>query len=428
MIREDEIRERTRNAVTMPSRAWYGDVDLTLAFPAEWQVHILPPRDAPKLDAAAIEAAFANPIGTQRIAEMARGKRSAAIVVDDVSRPTPAAQLIPYVLRELAEAGIPKGEIRFVVGGGSHRPQTREELEKKLGADVVAEYFTTTHDCMAGNLRGMGNLPDGTPLYFHPVVADAEFKMTVGGIYPHGAVGFGGGSKLILPGVSGFATMFHFHTFYPSRGQANIERLGEAPDHRDASEAAARVLGLDVVVNAVINGRREIAGLFVGDFIQAQRTGARFALKIYGTEIPEDLRRDADVIVVNAYPLDSDPIQSSKALWACKYFEKAYTVVVNPAVDGICYHGLFDRIDWLRFNAQRQARQPMEDPEPILGRRDQALIWSENFPVHDFSRKQPNDILVRKWETALDLLRPAVPKRAKVAVFPVSGVQVLAVV
>ena len=426
MIQKAEVREQARNAVTMPSRSWYGDVDLTLAFPAGWEVHMLPPRDAPKLDAAAIEAAFANPIGTRRIAELARAKRSAAIVVDDVSRPTPAAQLIPYVLRELAEAGVPKGEIRFVVGGGSHRPQSQEELEKKLGAGVVAEYFTTTHDCMAGNLRGLGNLPDGTPLYFHPMVADAEFKMTVGGIYPHGAVGFGGGSKLILPGVSGFATMFHFHTFYPARGQANIERQGDAPDHRDASEAAARVLGLDVVVNAVINGRREIAGLFVGDFVQAQRTGARFALKIYGTEIPEELRREADLVVVNAYPLDSDPIQSSKALWARQYFEKAYTVVVNPAVDGICYHGLFDRIDWLRFNAQRQARQPMDDPEPILGQRDQALIWSENFPVHDFPRKHPNDILVRKWETALDLLRPALPERAKVAVFPVSGVQVLA--
>jgi nickel-dependent lactate racemase len=426
MIRQEEVRERAGNTVTMPSRAWYGDVDLTLEFPAGWEVSVLPPRDALKLDAAAIEAAFANPIGTQRIADLARGKRSAAIVVDDVSRPTPAAQLIPYVLRELAEAGVPKDEIRFVVGGGSHRPQTREEMEKKLGADIVAEYFPTTHDCMAGNLRGMGNLPDGTPLYFHPVVAIAEFKMTVGGIYPHGAVGFGGGSKLILPGVSGFATMFHFHTFYPSRGQANIERQGDVPDHRDASEAAARVLGLDVVVNAVINGRREIAGLFVGDFIQAQRTGARFALKIYGTEIPEELRREADVVVVNAYPLDSDPIQSSKALWARPYFEKAYTVVVNPAVDGIYYHGLFDRIDWLRFNAERQTRQPMDDPEPILDRRDQVLIWSENFPVHDFARKHPNDILVRKWKTALDLLRPVVPERAKAAVFPVSGVQVLA--
>jgi nickel-dependent lactate racemase len=387
---------------------------------------MLAPHDAPALDAAGIEAAFANPIGAARIAELAQGKRSAAIIVDDVSRPTPAAKVIPYVLAELQAAGVPKSEIRFVIGGGSHRQQTREELEMKLGADIVAEYPATTHDCMSGNLRGLGNLPDGTPLYFNPVVADADFKMTVGGVYPHGSVGYGGGSKLVLPGISGFATMFHFHTFYPSRGQGIIERSGEIPDHRDASEAAARVLGLDVVVNSVINGRREIAGLFVGDFVQAQRAGARFASKIYGTEIPDDLRRAADIVVVNAYPLDSDPIQTGKALWARPFFENTYTVVVNPAVDGICYHGLFDRIDWKRFSAQLKARQPMADPTPVLGRRDQALIWSENYPVHDFSRKQPNDILVRKWETVIDLLRPAVPENAKVAIFPVSGVQVLA--
>ena len=99
MSQQEEGRERSDNSVTMPSRSWYGDVELMLPFPAEWELHVLPPRDAPKLNAAAIEAAFANPIGTQSIAELARGKRSAAIVVDDISRPTPAAQLIPYVLR-----------------------------------------------------------------------------------------------------------------------------------------------------------------------------------------------------------------------------------------------------------------------------------------------------------------------------------------
>ena len=134
MIEELSVQQAVRNAVTMPSRAWYGDIDLTLQFPDTWTVHVLPPKDAPKLDAAGIEAAFANPIGTKRIAELAQGKRSAAIVVDDVSRPTPAAEVIPYVLAELAEAGIPQREIRFVIGGGSHRPQTREEMEKKVAA------------------------------------------------------------------------------------------------------------------------------------------------------------------------------------------------------------------------------------------------------------------------------------------------------
>jgi hypothetical protein len=255
---------------------------------------------------------------------------------------------------------------------------------------------------------------------------DADFKMTIGGIYPHGAVGFGGGSKLILPGVAGFATIFHFHTFYPSRGQGNIERTGDVPDHRDASEAAARALGLDLVVNTVINSRREVAAVFVGDFVQAQRAGAHFAQETFGTDVPERLRTEADVVVVNAYPLDSDPIQTGKALWCRRLFPTARFVVVNPAVDGICYHGLYDRMDWKRFSAQLAAREAIEDVRPELHEEGQAIIWSEHYSAHDFPRKHPNDILVRKWETVLELLAPVVPKQATVAVFPTSGLQLLA--
>jgi hypothetical protein len=239
-------------------------------------------------------------------------------------------------------------------------------------------------------------------------------------------VGFGGGSKLILPGVAGFATIFHFHTFYPSRGQGNVERTRDVPDHRDASEAAARALGLDLVVNMVINSRREPAAVFVGDFVQAQRAGAHCALDIYGTSIPESLLAEADLVVVNAYPLDSDPIQTGKALWCRRYFPNARFVVVNPAVDGICYHGLYDRIDWKRFSAQLAARQVIEDARLDLRGHEQAIIWSENYSAHDFPRKHPNDLLVRKWETVLELLAPAVPEQATVAVFPTSGLQLLA--
>src|SRR5688572_715521 len=319
-----------RHLVTMPSRAWYGDIDLTLDFPATWDVHTMAMKDAPTLTATQIEAAFANPIGTPPIRELAKGRKSATIVVDDVSRPTPASTMIPYVLRELTLAGVPKEEIRFVVGGGSHRPQTQEEFEKKLGAEIVRDYAVKSHNFMAGDLKGIGALEEGTPLFFDPWVVDADFKMTIGGVYPHGAVGFGGGSKLILPGVAGFATIFHFHTFYPSRGQGNIERVGDVPDHRDASEAAARALGLDLVVNMVINSRRQMAALFVGDFVKAQRTGAHVAQDIFGTVIPEALPDQTDLVVVNAYPLDSDPIQTGKAMWCRRYFPKARFVVVNP--------------------------------------------------------------------------------------------------
>jgi nickel-dependent lactate racemase len=89
------------NTATVHSHAWYGDEALTLKFPTGWEVEILGPKDAPTLTEKQIEHAFAEPIGSPRIAELANGKKSAAIIVDDLSRPTPAATVIPFLLREL---------------------------------------------------------------------------------------------------------------------------------------------------------------------------------------------------------------------------------------------------------------------------------------------------------------------------------------
>lgn len=414
------------NQVTMYSRAWYGDEELTLTFPESWEVKTLASKDAPRLSEAGIEAAFGQPIGTPRISEMARGKSSAAIVVDDLSRPTPAAEVIPFLLRELSQAGVPKNEIRFVVGGGSHRPLTDEEIAKKVGADIAAEYEVTNHDFMGGDLRALGNLSDGMPIYINRVVADADFKICLAGIHPHPAVGFGGGAKLILPGVAGFATMFYFHTYCPQRGRSVIERRSDEPDHRDASEAVAKVLGLDVIVNTVLNSRREVAGVFVGDLVKAHRAGAQFASETYGTKIPEAVRKETELIVINCYPLDADPVQTAKSLWASELFDHAYTIVVNPASDGICYHGLFDRMDYARYLKRKAERKPTALPAPEIDTPDQLLFWSEHFPVDDFYKKHPNDILFREWDTLINRLEEKLPTTAKVAVFPCSSIQVLA--
>ena len=414
------------NYATISTRAWYGDEELRLNFPDGWEIQTLSPRDASKLSEAEIQAAFDEPIGAPRISELAKGKRSAAIIVDDLSRPTPASEIAPFVLRELMKAGVPKGEIRFVVGGGSHRGLTTDEIDKKVGAAVAAEYEVVNHDFMAGDLRALGNLDSGLPIYINPVVADADFKICLGGIYPHSSVGFGGGAKLILPGVAGYASIFYFHEYYPKRGHAVIERCDDEPDHRDAAEAVAKILGLDVIVNIVTNSRREVAGVFVGDFVKAHRVGAQFALETYATRIPDQGRKETDVALLNCYPLDWDPIQTGKALWAREHFENAYTVIVNPATEGVCYHGLFDQIDYPRFEKQIAAQKPMRLPTPKIGSREQALVWSDLFPVDAFYKRHPDDILFREWDMLITMLAEKLPENAKVAVLPCATTQIVA--
>ena len=413
------------NVATVRSRAWYGDEELTLNFPTGWEVEVLGPKDAPALSDAQIERAFAEPIGTPRISELAKGKKSAAIIFDDLSRPTPASKVTPFLLRELASAGVPKSEIRFVAGVGAHRPLRDEDIIKKIGADIAAEYEVSNHNFMGGDLRAFGNLDNGMPIYFNRVVADSDFKICLGGIYPHSSVGFSGGAKLIVPGISGFTTMFYFHTFPPGRGPAIIEGESDEPDRRDCAELAAGVLGLDAIANVVMNSHREICGLFVGDFIQAHRKGAHFAMDTYSTEIPETNQTGSDLVVINCYPLDADAIQLDKALGALTYFENTYTMALYPASDSSCYHGLFDRIDYARYLRQRADQVPPELPTPKIGRRGQLHVWSEYFLADDFYKEYPASLLFRDLEVLIQLFAEKLPAHAKVTVLPVAGTQVL---
>ncbi len=414
------------NTATLHTGAWYGDEELPLNFPTSWEVEMLNPTDAPALSDAQIEQAFSQPIGTKRIVELAKGKKSATIIVDDLSRPTPAFQVVPFLLRELTDAGIPKSEIRFVIGVGAHRPITKEEMAKKLGKNIVAEFEVTNHDFLSGDLRALGHLENGTPVYINRTVADADVKICLGGIYPHSSVGFSGGAKLIVPGTAGFTTMYYFHTFPQGRGPAVIEGQSEEPDRRDTIEMAADVLGLDAIANVVLNSRREICGLFVGDFIKAHRKGAQFALDTYRTEISETTRTQSDLVVINCYPLDADAIQLDKALAAFSFFENAYTIALYPATDGSCFHGLFDRLDYKRYLQQKIDRLPTApSPEPKLGRPTQLHVWSEHFDRDDFYKEYPSSLLFRDIEQLIQLMSEKLPARAKVAVLPAAGIQVL---
>ena len=414
-----------KNTATVLTGAWHGDKELILNFPSDWEVEMLSPKDAPALSDTQIEHAFANPISTPRISELAKGRKSAAIIVDDLSRPTPASRIIPFLLRELTAAGVPKSEIRFVVGMGAHRPITKDEMVKKVGADIVADYQVTNHNFLSGDLRALGKLENGTPIYINRIVADADFKICLGGIYPHSSVGFSGGAKLIVPGTAGFPTMYYFHTFPPGRGPAVIEGESDEPDRRDTIELAAGVLGLDAIANVVLNSRREICGLFVGDFIKAHRKGAHFAMDTYRTEISETTRTGSDLVIINCYPLDADAIQLDKALAAFSYFENAYTIALYPATDGSCFHGLYDRLDYPRYLKQKAEQIPTEPPTPQIGRRTQLHVWSEHFGVDDFYKEYPSSLLFRDLTQLIQLLTEKLPARAKVAILPVAGIQVL---
>lgn len=414
--------------VTLRTKAWMGDEEKPFAFPDGWQATLCPPRDREAMDDAAIQRALANPMGTDRLSHLARGKRSAAILVDDLSRPTPAARLAPSILAELQEAGVPEGGISFVVGGGAHRPLTRAEVVKKLGDSVIERYRVVDHDSYSGTLTGMGNLEDGTPVYVNPAVAEAEVRIALGSILPHPGAGMGGGAKLIVPGVVGIATIAYSHLLFPARPRGCMERQDEVEDIRSHAVQVARFVGLDMIVNVVLNSRREVAGLFVGDVVEAHQAGCRFAETVYGTPIPRPVVDGADIVVINAYPQDYDPVQVAKSQWPFSLFENAYKVLLNPASDGILYHGLTDRMSYVRYLALKErTREMAPPPPPIIRSKEQMIMVSEGFAPHDFYRRYPEGALFASWESLVDALQRVCPS-GQVAVLPCAPIQLAEVV
>jgi len=288
--------------VKVPQFPWYGDTELALEFPDSWEVVIcrMPGQDAPKLSKEAIKDAFLNPIGTPRIAELARGKKEVVIIFDDLSRPTKIDELVPYVLQELKEGGIKDENIRFISAIGAHGAMKLMDFVKKLGPEVVQKYPVYNHNPYE-NCTSLGTTSRGTPVMINSEFMSCDLKIAIGSLVPHPMSGFGGGGKMVLPGVASLETILSNHRDLCEIAAEGLvlNAWGKIDDNimRLDMEEVARMAGLDVSVNALVNMQRDTIGLFVGDLVEAQREGVKMARQVYATEVPAG----ADIVVANSY-------------------------------------------------------------------------------------------------------------------------------
>ena len=123
--------------VTLRSAVWYGDREMTITFPDEWEVKVLAFEDRPKLSEDEMRAAFRSPVGTPSISELAKTREKAVLIADDLTRPTPASEVIPFILEELKRGGIDEDATLIMMGVGCHRQMRRDDLVKKLGEEAV---------------------------------------------------------------------------------------------------------------------------------------------------------------------------------------------------------------------------------------------------------------------------------------------------
>ena len=383
--------------------SWYRDKEILLEFPDTWEIDVVRLPQRPVIKDEEIWAVFQAPIGVPRISEIARGKRSAAILVDDLSRPTPVHVLLPHVLKELEAGGIDRDNVLIVVAFGCHRQLNRWELERKLGPGIVGQVETPCHDAQ-GDLVDLGTSSRGTPIAVNRFALECDLRIGIGGVYPHGGPAWGGGAKIVVPGIVGLETVRHYHSLTPgghAGNLANEERL-------DMEEITAKI-GLDAIVNVVLDERRRITGIAVGHYIDAHRKVVAMASEAYAVPPPGD----ADVVVANVYPMDVSMNYVGKGYWQFEGERSdAIRVLIGTCPDGTGYHSLY-RIG----RCEKEIPTRIEEADflfhsPIIGPKEVYRIFTKClfFP---------------SWNALIDYIASARHNRpTKVAVYTCSSLQI----
>ncbi len=301
----------------------YGKVGITLDLPDDFEYQILEARSAEPLPdaAASIEAALDSPTAGPSLAELAKGKRSAAISVCDITRPAPNRQVLPPLLDRLHRAGIPKDAITILIATGLHRPATEAEIVEILGPAIAAAYRVVNHNARAlAEHRALGKTGSGTPVYIDERFMAADLHITLGFIEPHLMLGFSGGRKLIAPGLAAQETIKVLHSPKFMRDPRAVEgSVTDNPLHRELLEIA-RLARHDFLVDTALTRTRKIAGVFAGDPEKAHAVGMQFVSRVMLEQLPEPV--DAVVTSCAGYPLDLTFYQAIKGITAAQHILK----------------------------------------------------------------------------------------------------------
>ncbi|EFK05257.1 conserved hypothetical protein [delta proteobacterium NaphS2] len=249
-----------------------------------------------------VRHALDHPTGTRRLSQLAQKNMTVAIIVDDPARATPVAQMLPPVLQELLAAGIAGKNITIVIALGTHRFASQEELEVKIGKDVLKEYGVVQHNCHAENLVPIGKLLTGGVVAIDPVVAGAGLKIGIGSIFPHPMNGFGGGAKILFPGVADFASISEHHFHYTPEPGCVLGNTEDNPFHKEVCRMA-EATGLDFIVNGIFDARERVVDVVAGHYEKAHLKGIEISKRNYGFQLKEP----ADITLVSADPYDEGP-------------------------------------------------------------------------------------------------------------------------
>jgi len=288
----------------------------------------------------AVRAALENPIGSPRLRDIVKPGEKIAIVTSDITRPMPTYAVMPFLFKEFEAAGVSDKDITLVFALGSHRKHTDEEKIKLAGEKTFKRIA-----CIDGDVKDcvhLGTTVRGTPVDIVRTVAEADKRICLGNIEYHYFAGYSGGAKAIMPGVSTRDAIQSNHRMMIEK-DACAGNLDTNPLRQDIEEAA-RICGVDFILNVVLDEHKKIIYAVAGDLLKAHREGCRFLDTLYGKRI----KQKADIVVVSqgGAPKDLNLYQTQKALDNAKHAVKDGGIII---LVGSCKEGLGEKVfeEWM---------------------------------------------------------------------------------
>lgn len=278
-----------------------------------------------------VRGALKAPIECPAFSTLLAGGEKLLLLVDDITRPTPVATILPLLLDEL---GIEEKvvEVKILIALGTHRKMTDEEIEAKVGPGIAASYPVLNHDWEDDQaLIDLGRTPNGTPIKINRLAEDADLCLGVGTILPHNLAGWSGGAKILQPGICGRETTYGTHLLAARCPTTNLGKVINPV--RSEIEAVASRTRLKGIVNAILDRNGNLVHVVAGESRAAHRHGVDLARSIWQVPVPAL----ADIVIVSSHPADIDFWQANKGLYAAERIVKrgGDIILLTPCPEGL---------------------------------------------------------------------------------------------
>ncbi|GAA1850838.1 nickel-dependent lactate racemase [Microlunatus capsulatus] len=295
----------------------YGRGRLDVALPPVCEPTVVRQRPLPPLPdpVPAVADALAHPVGSPPLAELARDRRSACILICDITRPVPNGLFLRPLVEQVTAAGVPLEAVTILVATGLHRPNLGDELAELVGDPWVLEHVRVeNHDARDDAAhRSLGvTATRGTPVSLDRRFTDADLKIVTGLVEPHFMAGWSGGRKVIAPGVAHHTTIRTFHSARfmedPRAVQCTLEGN---PLHEEQLEIV-RLLGDVYGLSTVVDEERRLVHVGFGEVVASHQA----VVDVVAAAVRVPLGRRFGTVLTSAagYPLDKTYYQTVKGM------------------------------------------------------------------------------------------------------------------